>query len=63
MNRIPGFVRGMVIIEVERCAGEMGLDIVTDAVIDQATSAWRESGLFHSANSPNLYQGQEESEQ
>ena len=62
MNRIPGFVRGMVIIEVERCAGEMGLDIVTDAVIDQATSAWRKSGMFHSANSPNLYQGQEESE-
>ncbi|RKZ83054.1 MAG: hypothetical protein DRR19_19665 [Candidatus Parabeggiatoa sp. nov. 1] len=32
-QRIPSFVRGMVILEVERCAKEMGENTVTDAVV------------------------------
>lgn len=56
INRIPGFVRGMVIMEVERCAREMGLNSVTDDVIDRATGAWQESGLFHSETGPDFYE-------
>ena len=48
INRIPGFVRGMVILEVERCARDSGRDAVTNSVIDQASGHWRESGVFHS---------------
>ena len=56
INRIPGFVRGMVIMEVERCAKEIGYGSVTDNVIDRATGAWQESGMFHSGASPDLYE-------
>jgi hypothetical protein len=53
IDRIPGFVRGMVILEVERRAREMGLDSVTDEVIDQTTSSWQDTGSFHSEVSPD----------
>lgn len=55
INRIPGFVRGMVILEVERRAREMGRNTVTEAVIDRASSVWKESGVFHSEADPGLY--------
>ena len=55
INRIPEFVRPMVIHEVERCARMMGLDRVIEAAIDQATGVWEESGAFHSEADPELY--------
>jgi hypothetical protein len=55
INRIPGFVRGMVILEVERCAREMEQDTVTHAAIDRATSVWKRSGVFHSETNPDFY--------
>ncbi len=53
IGRIPDFVRGMVILEVERCAREMGGEIVTGEVIDQAMEAWAVSGMFHSDRDPD----------
>ncbi len=55
IDRIPGLVRGMVILEVERCAREMEQDTVTHAVIDRATSVWKRSGVFHSETNPDFY--------
>ncbi|MFQ5783380.1 MAG: universal stress protein [Alphaproteobacteria bacterium] len=55
IDRIPGFVRGMVILEVERCARDMGKDTVTGEVIDRATDIWERSGTFHSDANPQLY--------
>ncbi len=55
IGRIPGFVRGMVILEIERCAREMGKDAVTDEVIARASTAWNRSGAFHSDANPDFY--------
>jgi hypothetical protein len=55
VDGIPGFVRGMVILEIERCAAEMGSDTVTDEVIDRAMETWQASGVFHSEADPDLY--------
>ncbi|MFQ5617548.1 MAG: universal stress protein [Rhodospirillales bacterium] len=55
--RIPGFVRGMVILEVERCARGMGKDTVTGEVIERAYGTWETSGAFHSEKTPGLYKG------
>ena len=54
-DRIPGFVRGMVILEVERCAREMGEETVTEDVIDRATGVWEKFRAFHSQANPGLY--------
>jgi hypothetical protein len=56
MGRIPDFVRGMVVLEIERCAGEAGRAIVTDEDVDRATGAWDKSGAFHSQANPDLYE-------
>ena len=53
--RIPDFVRGMVELEVERCARELGLERVTAAAVDKAGNAWKGSGEFHSDSKPHLY--------
>jgi hypothetical protein len=45
---IPGFVRGMVILEVEYCAKELGENTVTNTIIDKATAIWKTTKVFHS---------------
>ncbi len=46
--RIPDFVRGMVELEIERTAREMGLERVTSDAVDAANKMWEGSGAFHS---------------
>lgn len=48
LETIPPVVRGMVMLEVERCADNLGAGEVTQAVMDQAISAWLDTGVFHS---------------
>ncbi len=55
IERIPNFIRPMVIQEIERCAREMGLDSVTGAAIDKASESWEGMGAFHSENAPGQY--------
>lgn len=55
LSRIPEFVRGMVIQEVERCAREMGMETVTSEAIERASGVWKLSGAFHSEANPDLY--------
>ena len=55
IERIPDFVRGMVIKEVERCAHEQGVDTVTSEILAQAMSRWEGMGAFHSEANPDLY--------
>ncbi|MCF6337111.1 MAG: universal stress protein [Gammaproteobacteria bacterium] len=55
IERIPDFVRGMVIKEVERCAHEQGSDTVTPEILGQAMSSWEGMGAFHSEANPDLY--------
>jgi nucleotide-binding universal stress UspA family protein len=49
IQRIPNFVRGMVILEVERCAKEMGVNTVTNVVVDKVSAVWGKTGRFHAA--------------
>ncbi|MDP6788653.1 MAG: universal stress protein [Rhodospirillales bacterium] len=55
IGRIPDFIRPMVVLEIERCAREMGLDVVTGAAIDKASEAWEGIGAFHSDDAPDQY--------
>ena len=55
IGRIPDFIRPMVVLEIERCAREMGHDVVTGAAIDKASEAWEGSGVFHSDRAPGQY--------
>jgi len=55
VERIPAFVRGMVIREVERCAREIGADVVGQAALDRASHAWEVGGTFHSDMFPDQY--------
>ena len=55
VERIPVFVRGMVIMEVERCAREMRADTVTAEVLERASRAWASHGGFHSESNPGQY--------
>ncbi|MBT3917451.1 MAG: universal stress protein [Rhodospirillaceae bacterium] len=55
VQRIPDFVRGMVELEIERCARELELDRVTTAAVDMASEAWEGMGDFHSDANPDLY--------
>ena len=59
IERIPDFVRGMVSLEIERCAREMGSTTVTEAAVDKASAMWGKAGAFHSDMKPNLYKGEE----
>lgn len=56
VERIPAFVRGMMILEVERCARERGAAEVTAELLDQAMAHWQGKGAFHSGNRPDLYE-------
>jgi nucleotide-binding universal stress UspA family protein len=55
VERIPDFIRPMVVQEIERCAREMGLDSVTGAAIDKASEAWEGMGSFHTKDAPGQY--------
>ena len=55
IERIPDFIRGMVVLEIERCAKEMGLEQVTGAAIDKASESWEGIGGFHSEGMPDQY--------
>ncbi len=57
IERIPDFVRGMVVKEVERCAREQGLDTVTPDTLGKAMGRWEDMGVFHSESNPDLYKG------
>ncbi|MHA1108501.1 MAG: PCP reductase family protein, partial [Alphaproteobacteria bacterium] len=59
IERIPDFVRGMVSLEIERCAREMGADRVTEEAVDKASAMWNQAGAFHSDMKPDFY-GDEE---
>jgi nucleotide-binding universal stress UspA family protein len=48
LQRIPPFIRGGVLGEVERRAWEQGLDRVTLAFYEQAVAGWTGGGDFHS---------------
>jgi hypothetical protein len=43
----------MVILEVERCAKEMGENTVTDAVVDKACSKFGQRGFHSESHLPN----------
>lgn len=53
--KIPDFVRGMVMLEIERCAKEAGSDTVTEDHIDAASGSWEKLGAFHSESAPDQY--------
>jgi nucleotide-binding universal stress UspA family protein len=55
IERIPEFVRGMVVKEVERCAREMRADTVTAEVLERASGAWASHGGFHSESNAGQY--------
>ncbi|MCF6211225.1 MAG: universal stress protein [Gammaproteobacteria bacterium] len=57
IERIPDFVRGMVVKEVERCALEQGIDTVTPESLSKAMGRWEDMGVFHSESDPDLYKG------
>ncbi|NOZ54599.1 MAG: universal stress protein [Gammaproteobacteria bacterium] len=57
IERIPDFVRGMAIKEVERCAQQQGEDTVTADTIGLAMKHWKGMGAFHSDANPGLYSG------
>ena len=47
VERIPDFVRGMVVQAIESSAEEQGLDQITAATLDAAMKVWHGSGRFH----------------
>ena len=55
INRVPEFVRGMVIKEMERCARETGLQSVSLDVLKKARNAWSSNNAFHSDTNPEIY--------
>ncbi len=55
IEKIPDFVKGMVILEIERCARELGLEQVTHAAVDKASQAWEMGSGFHSESNPDQY--------
>ncbi len=55
IDRIPDFVRVMVVKEVERCAQDQGLDEITAEMIGKASSTWEARGGFHSEGDPDQY--------
>jgi nucleotide-binding universal stress UspA family protein len=55
IERIPDFVRGMVVKEVERCAQERGDQRVGLEALNKASSTWEMGGTFHSESNPDQY--------
>jgi len=56
VQRIPDFVRGMVIKEVERCAREAGANTVGLNALEKASGTWEKGKSFHSEAHPNQYE-------
>jgi nucleotide-binding universal stress UspA family protein len=56
LARIPDTVRGMVIVEVERCARKLGLEHVHAAAFTAAIDAWSVKQSFHSISTADLYE-------
>ncbi len=56
LERIPDTVRGMVIVEVERCARKLGLERVRAAAFTAAIDAWSVKQSFHSTPTADLYE-------
>lgn len=56
IERIPDFVRGMVIREVERCARDHGAKEITLERITKASNSWASNGSFHFETNPDPYQ-------
>jgi hypothetical protein len=48
VERIPSFVRGMVIKEVERYARDKGIETVTPEIISEVRDEWTKKMKFHS---------------
>jgi len=55
IDRIPDFIRGMVIKEMERCARQLGAQTVTLKVLGKARDTWSAKGVFHSEANPEIY--------
>ncbi|MCU7905375.1 MAG: universal stress protein [Candidatus Thiodiazotropha sp. (ex Epidulcina cf. delphinae)] len=55
MQRIPEVVRGMVMLEVERCARKLGLEVVNREAVEKAGESWRLGSGFHSESNPDQY--------
>jgi len=51
IDRIPEFVRGMVILEIERQARRLGHDRVSGEDIEAASGTWEKFGGFHTTDS------------
>lgn len=47
IERIPVFVRGMVVKAIEAYTQHQGLTVITPEVVDQAQRFWGETGRFH----------------
>ncbi|MBI4298700.1 MAG: PCP reductase family protein [Chloroflexi bacterium] len=47
MDRVPAFVRGMVVKAIEAYAASQGLAEVTPDIVDEAKAFWGEEGRFH----------------
>ncbi len=47
IQRVPNFIRGRVILEIERRTQEMKKNTVTLAIIDKVRAFWEEKGAFH----------------
>lgn len=56
LERIPAFVRGMIMKEMENCARESNAEQVTTAIMEKAGSSWAQSSRFHSEQNPDQYQ-------
>jgi hypothetical protein len=55
IERIPDFVRGMVIREVERCAQQQAAEEITLDLINEASDGWASNGSFHFNTNPEPY--------
>ena len=47
MQRVPAFVRGMVVKAIEAHAQHQGLTEITPKIVDEAKGFWGETGRFH----------------
>lgn len=47
MERVPTFVRGMVVKAIEAYATKQGAAEVTSELVDEAKGSWGETGRFH----------------
>lgn len=56
IDRIPDFIRGMVIKEVESWATRLNLTEITPEVISKASDSWASSGQFHTDTDPGKHQ-------